>query len=251
MRFENQVVLITGGGSGIGRASALAFAQEGAAVMIADVNTDGGHETVTAVTSAGGTAHFTPCDVTQADQVQALIDGTRSRFGRLDIAVNNAGIGGQWVPLVDTDEALYTSIMDVNVKGVWLCMRAQIPVMIGQGGGVIINTASVAGLIGAPNGSIYSASKHAVIGLTRSAALEVARKGVRVNAICPSYIDTPMVTEVSEGNERLQNIVHVASPMRRMGTVEEVATAVLWLADPSASFVNGIVLPIDGGLTAS
>lgn len=250
MRFEEKVVLITGASSGIGRATALAFAAEGARLMLADVDDDGGAETVRLVQEQGGTADYMTCDVRRADDVKALHDAVMERSGRLDIAVNNAGVGGRWAKLQELSEDEFDFITGVNLKGVWLCMREQIPLMQNAGQGVIVNMASVAGLIGAPRGSVYSASKHGVVGLTRSAAIEVTKRGVRVNAVCPSYTDTPMVSQITDVVPAMRDITQQVSPMKRLGKVEEVATAVLWLASPEATFVNGVVLPVDGGLTA-
>lgn len=250
MRFQDKIVMITGASSGIGRATALAFAAEGAQLMLADVDDDGGAETVRLVKEQGGTADYMTCDVRRADDVKALHDAVIERSGRLDIAVNNAGVGGRWAKLQELSEDEFDFITGVNLKGVWLCMREQIPLMQDAGQGVIVNMASVAGLIGAPRGSVYSASKHGVVGLTRSAAIEVAKRGIRVNAVCPSYTDTPMVSQITDVVPAMRDITQQVSPMKRLGTVEEVATAVLWLASPEATFVNGVVLPVDGGLTA-
>lgn len=248
--FTDKVALITGGASGIGRATAVAFGAAGAKVVVADRNSAGGEETVGMVNAAGGEATFIACDVTQAEAVESLVDGTVNAYGRLDIAMNNAGVGGKLRRTIDTQEDDYHLIMDVNVKGVWLGMKYQLPQMLRQGGGVIVNTSSAAGLIGSHSLSLYSASKHAVIGLTKSAALEYARKGVRVNAICPSFVETPMVMQ---GMGQIPNYLQVTmqtNPMRRLGTPDEVVSAVLWLCSEGASFVNGVALSIDGGLVA-
>jgi NAD(P)-dependent dehydrogenase (short-subunit alcohol dehydrogenase family) len=250
MQFDDKAVLITGASSGIGRAAALAFAAGGASLLLADVDPAGGAETVRMIDAEGGTAHFIETDVSHSDQVEAMVAATLSHYGRLDVAVNNAGVGGsQLVSLATYPEEAFESVMTVNVKGVWLCMRHEIPVML-QHGGAIVNIASVAGLIGFPGNAAYAASKHAVIGLTKSAALETASKGIRVNAVCPSYIDTPMVTDLTDGNKKLEAQVTQASPMRRLGTPDEIAQSILWLASPAASFVNGASLAVDGGLTA-
>lgn len=250
MLFAGKAVLVTGGSSGIGRAAAVAFAKEGANVLIADVNADGGSETVRLIEQDGGDASYITADVRNPDEVKTMMDAIVERYGQLDIAINNAGIGGELAAIQNQTLESFEQVMDINVKGVWLCMQHEIPLMQANNGGVIVNIASVAGLIGFPGGSIYSASKHAVIGLTKSAAIELASKGIRVNAVCPSYINTPMVSAMIDDQPRLADNVHVASPMRRLGTSEEIAEAIIWLASDNASFVNGIALAADGGLTA-
>jgi len=251
MLLENKAVLITGGSGGIGRAAAIAMAKEGASVLVTDVNAEGGAETVRLIEEAGGTASYITGDVRNTDEVKTMMDAIVDRYGKLDIAVNNAGVAGELNPIHHQTEDWYEQIMDINVKGVWLCMKHEIPLMRqNENGGAIVNLASVAGLIGFPGGSLYSASKHAVVGLTKSAALELASKGIRVNAVCPSYVNTSMLTNMLEDQPRLTDNVNVASPMRRLGTAEEVANAILWLASDNASFVNGVTLAADGGLTA-
>lgn len=251
MLFENKAVLITGGSGGIGRASALAFAKEGAQVLITDVNGEGGAETVRLIENEGGTASYITGDVSNEDEVKTMIDAIVERYGKLDIAVNNAGVGGERRYFQDQTNESYEQVMNVNVKGVWLCMKHEIPMMMkNETSSAIINISSVAGLIAAPGLSIYSASKHAVIGLTKSAAIELASKNIRVNAICPSYTDTAMVTGLLEDAPRLSDNIRTASPMRRLGTPEEIAEAIIWLASDKASFVNGVTLAADGGLTA-
>jgi NAD(P)-dependent dehydrogenase (short-subunit alcohol dehydrogenase family) len=251
MLFENQAIWITGGGSGIGRAAALAFAREGASLLITDVNDAGGEETVAMITQEGGRSLYRHADVTNADDVSHMARLIVDQYGGLHATVNSAGISGTFdKALHETDEDNYTRVMDVNVKGVWLCMRAQIPVLIQSGGGSIVNLASVAGLIGSPGGSIYSASKHAVIGLTKAAALEYARVNVRVNAVCPSFIETPMVTSITEVSQKMAERTVKGNPMKRLGQANEVAELIVWLASSKSSFVNGAAYAIDGGLTA-
>jgi len=251
MLLESKVALVTGGSSGIGRATAFALARQGARVLIADVDDAGGQATQARIEADGGHAAYIHTDVTEAAAVAKMVDAAVERFGSLDIAVNNAGISGNHIkPLHECDEALYDAIMDVNVRGVWLCLKYEIPAIKSQGSGSIINVASVAGLLGFNGGSIYAASKHAVIGLTKSAALELAREGVRVNAVCPSYVDTPMVTNIILQNPQMAKYTPKASPMRRLAKAGEIAESIVWLASERASFVNGLAFAIDGGLTA-
>lgn len=247
MRLANQVALITGAGGGIGRATALLMAQEGAAVMLADTNSAGGEETVRLIENEGGKAAFMTCDVTRAPEIHALCDAAVQTFGQLTLAVNNAGVGGTLALTVDQTEEMWDAVINVNLKGVWLCMKYQIPHMLAAGGGAIVNVASLAGLIGFPFGQIYAASKHGVLGLTKSTALEYARKGIRVNAVCPGFTDTPMVSAMAQEAPRRLEASVGANPMRRLGTPEETAAAIVWLCTSEASFVNGHALSIDGG----
>lgn len=248
--FSGKSVLVTGGASGIGRAAALAFAREGARVTVSDVDADGGNQTVTLIEQAGGEAIFVKADISQSAQVEALIDKVVATFGRLDCAFNNAGIEIEHLPLADADEATFDRIMNVNVKGVWLCMKHEINQMLKQGGGAIVNTASVAGLVGAPLQPIYAASKHAVVGLTKTAAAEYGRAGIRVNAVCPGIIRTPMMDRAIEREPRREKAIQKAHPIGRLGEADEIANAALWLCSDSASFVTGHQLAVDGGLTA-
>ncbi len=248
--FTDKVVLITGAGNGIGRATALAFAQQGASVVVADMSRSAGEETTALITQAGGIATFILCDVTKDQDVQSMIDGTIETYGKLDIAFNNAGIEIESSKLADGDEATYDKIMDVNVKGVWRCMKYQIPALLKQSTSAIVNTASIAGLGAAPKMSIYSASKHAVIGLTKSAAVEYGKKGLRVNAICPAVIDTEMFKRATQNDPQKEQYVKSLHPVGRIGQPEEVAAAVLYLCSDLAGFTTGIALPIDGGATS-
>ncbi|MCU0512844.1 MAG: SDR family oxidoreductase [Anaerolineae bacterium] len=251
MLFDQKTVLITGGASGIGRQCALAFAREGAAIVISDVDAAGSAATVALVQNISPQIVAVPGDVTRAEDVAAMVAAARERFGGLHVAVNSAGISGTFDhKLHETDEATYARVMDINVKGVWLCLKQQIPAILSSGGGAIVNLASVAGLVGAPYGSIYAASKHAVIGLTKSAALEYARSNLRVNAVCPSYTDTPMVSSITAASTVMAQRTQQASPMKRLGLPEEIAATVLWLCSDQASFINGAALAVDGGLTA-
>lgn len=249
--MEDQVALITGGGSGIGRATAVAFAQRGIKTVISDVNVAGGEETVQLMRANGGEGIFMRADVAQAAEVAALIQTVEDTYGRLDYAVNSAGISGSMVARVhETDEDLFDRVININLKGVWLSMKYELPLMQHSGGGVIVNLASVAGLIGSPKGAIYAASKHGVIGLSKSAALEYAKFNIRVNAVCPSYTDTPMVSDITSNDPLMERLTVNASPMKRLGKPEEIADAISWLCSDQATFVNGISLAIDGGLTA-
>lgn len=250
--MKNKVALVTGAASGIGRESALKLAQEGASVCVADVNVAGGEETTQYIIDAGGKAIFVRCDVTDADDVRAMVKATVDTFGGLDAAVNNAGISGSLVKRIhEVDDEVFDQIMSINVKGVWLCMKAELSIMLEQGVGSIVNIASVAGLIGSPKGAAYTASKHAVVGLTKSTALDYAKLGIRVNAICPGYTETPMVKSITDENPAMQQITVRAIPMRRLGQPTEIAEGVLWLCSDASSFVTGHQLVLDGGLTAS
>jgi NAD(P)-dependent dehydrogenase (short-subunit alcohol dehydrogenase family) len=247
---SGKVALVTGAGNGIGRATAIAFAKHGLQVVVSDIDQVGAEQTVATIKSAGGDAVFVACDVSKDIQVRALIEATVAHYGRLDYAFNNAGIEREQSRLADGSDADFDAIIDVNVKGVWLCMKHQIPQMLSQGGGVIVNTASIAGLVGAPTMSIYSASKHAVIGLTKSAALEYAKKNIRINAVCPAVIDTEMFSRAQASDPKKAEIAQSMHPIGRIGKVDEVAAAVLYLCSDLAGFTTGIALPVDGGVTA-
>jgi NAD(P)-dependent dehydrogenase (short-subunit alcohol dehydrogenase family) len=247
--FEGKVALVTGGGSGIGRATAIAFGRDGARVVIGNRNVQRGEETVSMIRASGGTASFRRTDVLVAADIEALVKHAVSEYGGLDLAFNNAGIEGEVGPLADQTESNYDAVMDINVKGVWLSMKYEIPAMLNRGG-AIVNCASVAGLIGFPNMGIYIASKHAVIGLTKTAALEYSAQGIRVNAVNPAVIDTEMVDRIAAGLSMEKNNLSTLHPIGRMGRVDEVAEAVLWLCSGRASFVTGHSLLVDGGFTA-
>lgn len=249
--FAGKVVLVTGAAGGIGRAAALSFGRAGACVVVADTSVDGGHATAAMIVEAGGKALFVQCNVTREAEVEALIDKTVAYYGRLDCAFNNAGIDEEYQPLAEADEALYDRIMGVNVKGTWLCMKHEIRQMLTQGGGAIVNTAAVAGIAGAPARAIYSASKHAVVGMTKTAALEYGRLGIRVNSVCPGPVDTPMLARaLKRGPGREEQLKEGGSPMGRIGRAAEIAEAAVWLCSDHASFVAGHQLAVDGGLTA-
>ena len=220
-------------------------------MVVSDIDPAAGEGTVALVRAADGQAHFVQCDVAREDQVQTLIAQTVATYGRLDYAFINAGIDIEKGRLADSAEDTFDAIMDINVKGVWLCMKHQIPVMLAQGGGAIVNTASVAGLIAAPKMGIYAASKHAVLGLTKTAAVEYGKKKIRVNAVCPAVIDTDMFRRAHAADPRKAEVAAVMHPVGRIGQADEVAAAVLYLCSDLAAFTTGIALPVDGGLTAS
>lgn len=247
--FQNKVAIITGAGHGIGQATAKAFAAQGAKVVVADIDRQAGEAVVDAIKANNGVATFIPCDVTNDTQVQALVTSTIEIYGKLDIAFNNAGIEIEQSKLADGDEAIFDKIMDVNVKGVWRCMKHQIPALLANDGGAIVNTASVAGLGAAPKMSIYAASKHAVLGLTKSAAIEYGKKGIRINAVCPAVIDTEMFQRAAQSDPRKAEYAHAMHPVGRIGQPEEVAAAVLYLCSDQAKFTTGAALPVDGGVT--
>lgn len=248
--FEGKVALVTGGGSGIGRATAVAFARQGAQVVIGNRYVERGEETVSIIRKAGGMARFQRTDVIVAAEVEALVEHAVKTCGRLDFAFNNAGIEGDLKPtLIDHTEANFDAVMDVNVKGVWLSMKYEIPQML-KTGGAIVNCSSVAGVIGFPGIGIYSASKHAVIGLTKAAALEFSAQGIRVNAVNPAVIDTEMADRITSGMNVKKDDLTSFHPIGRLGRVEEVAEAVLWLCSDKASFVTGHSMMVDGGYTA-
>jgi NAD(P)-dependent dehydrogenase (short-subunit alcohol dehydrogenase family) len=248
--FRGRVALVTGAGSGIGRASALAFARAGARVVVADVASSAGEETVRLIAAEGGKARFVHADVSQAAEVEALLRETVAVFGRLDLAHNNAGIESERAATHACSEENWDRTLAVNLKGVWLCMKHEIPEMLRQGGGAIVNSASVAGLVGLVELPAYVASKHGIVGLTRTAALEYAQQGIRVNAVCPGVIRTPMVERFAAANPRAQAELSAVEPIGRIGEPEEVAEAVVWLCSEAASFITGACLPVDGGWVA-
>lgn len=251
---SGKIALVTGAAAGIGRATALAFAAEGAKVMVSDVDAEGGAETVALIREAGGDAGFVRADVSVPADVEALVKATVETFGRLDCACNNAGIEGLVVPLVEQPLDNFERIMAVNVRGTFLCLQAEIAQMLRQGGGAIVNLASVAGLIGFPGLSPYVASKHAVNGLTKNAALEYGKHGIRVNSICPGGIDTRMLDslagQATGGQMSTRQVMDPLHPIGRIGRPEEVAELIVWLCSDRASFVTGANVPIDGGYVA-
>jgi len=245
--IQDAVAIVTGGSTGIGHAAALRFAAEGANVVVADVNVDDGEQTVAEIREAGGEATFVEADVSDETDAEAMVQTAVDTYGGLDFAFNNAGIEGESDPSSEQPTSNWDRVIDVNLKGVFLGMRAQIPAMLEDGGGSIVNTASIAGVVGFPGLSPYVASKHGVIGLTKTAALEYGRDGVRINAICPGVIETPMVQRSQEETPEQMEQVTAATPMGRLGQPEEIGDAAVWLCSDDASFVTGESLVIDGG----
>jgi NAD(P)-dependent dehydrogenase (short-subunit alcohol dehydrogenase family) len=249
-QFQGKVAIVTGGSSGIGQAAAIAFAREGARVVIsADRDVAGGEATVKTIKKAGGEASFVKADVASSADVAALVEKTVGLYGRLDYAFNNAGIGGSWENVVDCPEDVWDRTIAVNLKGVWLCMKYEIPVM--KKGGAIVNAASVAGVKALPNNADYVASKHGVVGLTKSAALAYVKAGIRVNVVCPGPTDTPLTrrTLLAPGSPGADADVAKTLPFGRMGTSEEVAAAAIWLCSDAAAYITGLVVTVDGGLS--
>jgi NAD(P)-dependent dehydrogenase (short-subunit alcohol dehydrogenase family) len=248
--FQDKVAIVAGATSGTGRAAAIAYAREGAKVVVAGRRTKEGEETVRLVQAQGGEGIFVKTDVSKAVQVKELVERTLEKFGRLDIAFNNAGIEQVPLPYLEQEEKTFDQVVDINTKGVWLCMKYEIPAMLKTGGGSIVNTASVFGVIGVPGDEIYIASKHAVIGLTKSAAVEFGKQGIRVNAILPGVVDSDMFQRFSGGNPEILAQWTAKHPIGRIGKPEDMAEAAIWLSSSKASFVTGHSLIVDGGYTA-
>ncbi len=248
--MKNKVVMITGAANGIGLECAKLLSERGARLMLSDVDESAGEAAAAELNANGGHAAFFPCNVTDGKAVQALVQATVDKFGNLDCAVNNAGVEHQHMKLAEHDDDEFDRAIAINLKGVYLCMKYELREMLKQEGGVIVNLASLAGLGGAPGLGGYVASKHGVVGLTRTAALEYAKRGIRVNAVCPSFTNTAMVQRMIDQDPKLEQILNNASPMKRMGEPSEVASAVAFLCSDEASFTNGQALALDGGITA-
>ena len=250
-RLERKVALVTGGASGIGRATALTFAREGAKLVVADMNADGGRQTVHMIMENGGEAIFVRTDVSQTVEVQALISKAVETYGRLDCAHNNAGVSSLVsASIADYPEEDWHRVIAINLTGVWLCLKYEIPQMLQQGGGTIVNTASIMGLVATGFNPAYTASKHGVVGLTKSAALAYAQSGIRVNAVCPGYIHTPMLEGSPRFNPQYEAELMARHPIGRLGTPKEIAEAVVWLCSDASSFVTGHTMTVDGGYVA-
>mgnify|MGYP006086396983 FL=1 len=252
MKYKNKIVLITGSGSGIGKAAALAFSKEGGTIIVSDINEINGLKTVSEIIKNNGKASFFKTDVSNFDMVQNLMDFIIEKYGRLDVAINNAGIGGDFAKITDITLESWDKTMSVNSSGVFYCIKTQIPIMLKQGKGVILNTSSIAGIRGLPNAIAYSASKHAVIGITKTAAMEYAKNNIRVNALCPVFTITPMfdpkaMDKLKDGiSEKLKANI----PMKRFANVMEQVNTMLWLCSDEASFITGQAISVDGGITA-
>ena len=247
--YKGKVAFVTGAGSGIGRATALAFAREGASVTVADIFEESSRETARLIEEQGGRALSVTCDVTRSEDIKAALDKTIAEFGRLDVAFNNAGVEQKNLAVADIDQDEFERLVGVNLRGVFLCMKYEIPLMLKQGGGAIVNTSSGAGVIGIKGGSAYAATKHAVIGLSKSAALDYAAQNIRVNVIAPGYIATPMMDRFTGGTEEGWAQVVSEEPIGRAGRPEEIADSVVWLCSDAASFIVGHALVADGGQT--
>ena len=252
MRYKDKIVLITGSGSGIGKAAALAFSKEGGTIIVSDINETNGLETVSEIIKNYGKAIFFKIDVSNFEMVKNLMDFIIEKYGRLDVAINNAGVGGDFGKITDITLESWDKTMSINSSGVFYCIKNQIPIMLKQGKGVILNTSSIAGIRGLPNATAYSASKHAVIGITKTVAMEYAKNNIRVNAICPVFTVTPMfnpeaMDKIKEGiSEKLKANI----PMKRFANVMEQVNTMLWLCSDEASFITGQAISVDGGITA-
>jgi len=248
--FKGKVALVTGGSAGIGRATSTLFAKKGAKVVVADLDSDGGKKTVEIINNSGGDSTFVKTDVSKSTDVQSLVNKIVETYGRLDFGFNNAGIlfRGPEASAAQCPEEEWDRVISINLRGVWLCLKYELQQMLKQGGGAIVNTSSIAGLVALPDSAAYNASKHGVAGITKAAAIENAKAGIRVNCVCPAFIQTAMIG--SADTDHLKNIIETNLPMGRTGEPEEVAEAVVWLCSDSASFITGHALPVDGGWVA-
>ncbi len=248
--LTGKVALVTGGASGIGRATALRLAREGGRVVIADVDQVGGEETAGLVSGLGGNAAFIRADVSKTADVSAAVDMAVQQFGRLDLAVNCAGVLGSGASMIDFTEDDWDEVMGINLKGTWLCMKHEIPAMMQSGGGAIVNLSSIAGLVGSQHSPAYAASKHGVVGLSKTAALQYAPHNIRVNCICPSAVLSPMLETLVTRNPQVGAKLKASQPNGRFANPAEIAEVAVWLCSDAASFVTGTALPVDGGYTA-
>ena len=249
-RTEGKTVVVTGAASGIGRATALLFAREGANVVVSDIAPEGGEETVKMITDAGGRAVFCRADIAKASEVEAMVKKAVETYGGLDYAVNNAGMEAMPTPTADCAEADFDRTVEVNLKGTWLCMKYEIQQMLKQGGGAIVNMSSIAGLVGVQAMPAYVAAKHGIVGLTKTAALEYGTAGIRVNAVCPSAVRTPLMEQIISSMPELAENMNENHPIGRIGETNEVAESLLWLCSDASSFVTGHALVVDGGYLA-
>jgi NAD(P)-dependent dehydrogenase (short-subunit alcohol dehydrogenase family) len=250
-QFQDKVALVTGGGTGIGRATALDFAEKGASVVITDINIHEAKKTVKAIEEAGGKALFVQADVSNSEDMKGAVAETLKVFGRLDFACNNAGIEGVSAPTGEMKEESWQQVIDVNLSGVFYSMKYEIPAMLRSGGGAIVNMASILGQVGFANSAAYTAAKHGVLGLTKAAALEYSAAGIRVNAVCPAFIDTPMLERAGiTSDENVRKVMESMHPIGRLGRAEEIAKVVTFLCSPDASFIAGEAVLVDGGYVA-